>query len=451
MRYRRLHSALVAASIALMLPPARASLTSAAPPADAWEFCDALGMHDAVFIGVAGTPVSRVFQAAHDLRPEPFRVTPFTVERAYRGIDTATVYATEAGPYAIEPGLTYLIHADKLGGPSDLLVVGRASAAADAAREIEFLDTAALSGAGATVHGVVLSGDPDDASVVPRRPLPHVTVRFSSNGQTVDAVTSSDGHYVATGLREGRAELEVLLPHHLTMAGRTRAVRVGPGGCVSLTLIASPNGIIRGRVLRHDGNPFNWFVDLAPADGDLQRRLASTRANERGEFEFVGVLPGEYFVGVNLNQYQFKPFPTTYYPGTFERWDAEPIVIGDATVRDGLDFTLPEPVRPGEIEVRVSGVSATDEVRLCVRGMTDTRETAGAGYTPFEFGAPMRVRVLEGRRYRLVAHVDRGGRHLESQPVDLTATPGRETLTLVPDRRGRTHPVNHVCQPYWYQ
>jgi hypothetical protein len=451
MRCCRLHSTLVAAGIALTLPPARASMTSAAPPADAWEFCDALGMHDAVFVGVAGMPVSRVFQAARDLRPEPFRVTPFTVERAYRGIDTATVYATETGSYAIQPGLSYLIHADRLGAPSDLLVVGRASAVDDAAPEIEFLDTAAQSGAGATVHGVVLSGDPDDASLVPRQPLPQVTVRFSSHGQTVDAVTSSDGHYVAAGLREGRADAEVLLPDHSTVASRARAVRVGPIGCVSLTIVASPNGVIRGRVLRHDGVPFDWFVDLAPADADRPGKLASTRANDRGEFEFVGVRPGEYVVGVNLNQYQFKPFPTTYYPGTSERQDAERIVVGDATVHDGLDFSLPEPVQPGEIEVRVSGVSATDEVRLCVRGMTDTRETAGAGYTPFEFGAPMRVRVLEGRRYQLVAHVDRGGRHLESEPVDVTAMPGRQTLTLVPDRHGRTHPVNHVCQPYWYQ
>ena len=407
-------------------------------------------MHDAVFVGVAGMPVSRVFQAAPDLRPEPFRVTPFTVERAYRGIETSVVFATDTGSHAIQAGRRYLIHGDRLGGPTDLLVVGRAADVADAAAEIDFLDTTSLTGAGATIHGVVLSGDPADASVVPRRPLPQVTVRFSSDGQIVDVVTSADGHYVASGLPEGRAEVEVLLPDYLMVASHTRAVQVGSGGCVSLTIVASPNGVIRGRVLRHVGAPFDWFVDLAPVDRDRQGRLASTRANERGEFEFAGVRPGEYVVGVNLNQYQFQPFPTTYYPGTFERQDAERIVVGDATVRDGLDFTLPEPVRPGEIEVRVAGVSATDELNVCVRGMTDTRETAGTGYTPFEYGAPILVRVLEGRRYRLVAHVDRGGRHLESEPFELTAAPGRQTLTMVPDRRGRAHPVNHVCQPYWY-
>jgi hypothetical protein len=43
-------------------------------------------------------------------------------------------------------------------------------------------------------------------------------------------------------------------------------VQASGGGCVPHHIVVAMNGCIRGRVLRDDGTPYNWFVDLMPAN-----------------------------------------------------------------------------------------------------------------------------------------------------------------------------------------
>jgi hypothetical protein len=164
----------------------------------------------------------------------------------------------------------------------------------DATDDLAFLNQMASSRSGGTIYGrLVMNG-----TSRPGTPLAGVAIRFVSAGSTVETITADDGRYMVTGIPEGAVRIEPALPDGLR--GASGAV-VRPGGCTSVTIVAELNGRVRGRVQHADGTPMTWMVDAIPVDpkeAALGTRRTSVRADKNGDFEFVGLLPGDYLIGV---------------------------------------------------------------------------------------------------------------------------------------------------------
>ncbi len=389
--------------------------------------CERYTTADISFTGVAGEPVRRTFTVAPDVPPEQFVVTPMTIVRGYRGVDGPVVYLIKADVFpSLQAGRAYLVFgSSNFGNARDLITPGAIpTPIEEAAEEIRFLDDAVARTHG-TIYGTLMAGREDDDSA-PRTPIVGVTIRFSSEGFNTEAVTGADGRFAATGIPAGRTHVEPLLSDG--WIGANRLVDVPAGGCSPLYLLAESNGRIRGRVVRPDGKPWTGFVDVVRADS---RPMAARRrfvvANERGEFSFAGLGPGDYLVGVNLARAPSPgahAYPPTFYPGTTSRDEATVVTVGNGTVKDGVDLVLPARLREGQVDVLVEANRGA--VSVCV--MPDGGGGGGI-YTPMADGT-IKVGVVEGVRYRMVAHVDRPEGDIESQIVGVTGTAGRKVVTL---------------------
>lgn len=423
--------------------------TGLAWAADPYSLCDKFGEYEAVFVGTTHEPVRRQVTLAPDLKPEMLLLYPVTVERTFRGVASPLVYLYRPEPEPpMAAGRTYLIYAERFGVPADILIPIIFEPTEEAATDLEFLESVALTATSGTIHGVVTEGDEHDSDRR-RSPLSDVPIRVWSDAYTTDTVTRHDGSFVVSGVPEGLVWVEPLLPDYLTAPKRGKYVKAG--SCVSHHIIAAVNGRVSGRVLRHNGTPYNWVVDLMPLDPGRRRRPIEVHANADGEFEFSGQQPGEYLVGVNLEGWPYDPTPATFYPGTSDRAAALPIVLGVGTMRTGLDFRLPAEVARGEVVVQVDTHGTADEVMVCLAGTSEGRGNPGGGYPQFYPNAPIVITVLEGRQYRLVAHVERRSGHSESSEVEVTGTDNRQAVTLVADGPATAHAANDICGPYWHR
>ena len=162
----------------------------------------------------------------------------------------------------------------------------------------------------------------------------------------LNTTTDTDGVFLVTGVRSGQVSATPSLANGLAIVDDKSTMKpLGEGGCVALQMRAALNGQIRGRVVGAGGTPkAGMKIQLVPGAAGWRARDHRYEAttNDGGEFEFRTIPPGSYFVGyeriVSGRSSSHPPF--TYYPGTSDRAAAIPIVVGSATVHNGIDFTV---------------------------------------------------------------------------------------------------------------
>jgi hypothetical protein len=284
-------------------------------------------------------------------RPSDALGTPMRVETAFRGVATSEVFLLLGPQPPLEPGRSYLVFARPLlpfiSDMSDVFFVAGPARDVDSAGEyLRFLNLAASGIHGTTVYGALRLEDPE-APNGPGQPMGGVSIRFSSGAYVVEATTKKDGTFMVAGLPAGILEIEVALPEQLTIRDRSALKREVMGsGCVPLNLHAALNGRLRGTIFGERGIPLSRgevdLIHVDPRRAEGTRGRFDTRTNEDGEFEFVGVPPGDYWLGVNLvERSRIGPAPApTYFPGTRDRNAAIPIRVGPATEQGGLTFSI---------------------------------------------------------------------------------------------------------------
>lgn len=250
-------------------------------------------------------------------------------------------------------------------------------------RPIHFLSALAL---GVTVlaqsvpdiEGVVLENGTNRAmanvqvSLTPESPsrvlYGATTYRAPTALKTV--VTDKDGRFIATGLPPGRYRLSTALEGFVFLRpDRLKAsrdigvwVQVGAGQTVrGVELKMVREGTISGRVLDVTGQPIpgnaaSVTLQRYTYDENGNRRLAWVpgisypnaagsflRMNDRGEYRFYGLPPGEYFLTVSGSDFAMttgRIRKTTYYPGVTDEARAEPIRV-DAGQEIRLNTLVP--------------------------------------------------------------------------------------------------------------
>jgi hypothetical protein len=162
-------------------------------------------------------------------------VTPITVERTFRGTQTATNFVVLPKGAKVEPGRLYLVYAENDRFPfyQNLYTVDLSPKEVSRAhRELQVLDEASSSELG-MVTGVLDEEDPSDANRL--TPLFGITLRLTGEGYAENVVTDADGAFIATNVPPGIVTVAPLL------AGRFRVstVRVIAGGCAAIPIVVS--------------------------------------------------------------------------------------------------------------------------------------------------------------------------------------------------------------------
>jgi hypothetical protein len=228
----------------------------------------------------------------------------------------------------------------------------------------------------ATIRGRVLAADSG-------MPVPRALIRPRSGDLHEPRLVSTDaqGRYEIAGLRPGRYDLLVTRSGYLTMAyGQKRAF--GPGQSIELgqndvlervdfSLVRA--GVITGRVTDDFGDAVTdarvtlhryEFVAglrrLSPIGGSAQ-------TNDLGEFRLFGLPPGEYYLSASTT------YSPSYYPGTVNPGDAQPVMLGAGQELTGLTL----PLIPSHT-VRITGVALDADRRPLVGGLVSAMRWQGA-------------------------------------------------------------------------
>jgi hypothetical protein len=391
---------------------------------------------------------------AHHPPPMDLSLTPILVEVPFRGVTTAELFMMNRGQPELDPARSYLFYAERPMGPlaPDVIFAGQPKNVESAEADLQFLREAVANNPGTVVHGSLTLENPNDTR---SSPLGGVVLHISLDGQRYETSTDADGTFLITGVPPGMLTIQPVLPDHLTLPPQPRGGQ-SRGGCMAVHMRARVNGRIRGRVLLETGAGFRGVVDLVPDDSSPQPVIPSPAfTNERGEFEFSVVAPGTYLLGVNIVRPPTAgaPFRPTYFPGTTDRSQAARVVVRQGSEQAEVDWIVNSRLGEGSIEVSFDTQGQPQKnMGVCVRMFADLRDDGGAGYEPRPNGL-VTVPVVEGVRYRLVAHARVPSGFAESEIFDVFGAPGRQVVRLavasVSDKAlGTTCPSLNSTQPF---
>jgi hypothetical protein len=107
------------------------------------------------------------------------------------------------------------------------------------------------------------------------------------------------------------------------------------------------------------------------------------QTDERGQFSFEGLPDGDYLLGCEIwhdRPSNYSPYPTTYFPGVFDRSSASVLHLVPKQSIDGLRLTLAKPHTPRSIRVEViwpDGVVPTDHLLQLIDGSDLVKNVGG--------------------------------------------------------------------------
>ena len=215
-------------------------------------------------------------------------------------------------------------------------------------------DNSAIPTGTARIRGRVVSADTGT-------PLRRATIRISSNELRINrsANTDAEGRYELAELPAGRYNIFVTRNGYVSLQfGQRRPFEsgrpldVGDAQTVEKIDFALPRGgIIAGRITDDLGEPLagirlqamrhqylpNGQRQLVPAGGPGFFNIVT---NDLGEFRLYGLMPGAYIIsgssseamvmmpGVGTASSDFEGHGTTYYPGTLNADEAQPVTVG---------------------------------------------------------------------------------------------------------------------------
>jgi hypothetical protein len=225
-------------------------------------------------------------------------------------------------------------------------------------------------------------------------PIRGAEVRLLIDGRSSRlATTDADGRYELRDLSAGSYRLAVSRTGFVPLQfGQRRpfeaaaAINVTEGARAEANVALIRGGVIYGRVLDQTGEPLigTRVQALRSRSSGGQRRLQSVGApditDDIGSFRIYGLPPGDYYVAAaaGLGD-QVKRDPPTYYPGTANFTEAQPIALGPGA-EASAEFS-----RAAVRNARVSGIvvdSAGNPVQAMVNLVSEAITTGpvmGAG------------------------------------------------------------------------
>jgi len=250
----------------------------------------------------------------------------------------------------------------------------------------------------ATLAGVVVK---EPGSQPLKKVLLHLIAEDQKDGGNYTADTDSEGHFQFEKVQPGRYRmlLEKTGFHPINLRGRhtdSTVLSIRAGQEINdLLLQMLSAAVVTGRVIDEDGDPLPAFAVTLwrrrPGKSRDPEIAGEERTNDRGEYRFSGLFPGQYYVAVipppdvrNFIRTKEKDDPakpnlsylTTYYPSTSDLTQAAAIDLraGDEMP---VNFSL-IPARTYRVRGMVTGIPANQKpmVQLMSKGVGRTMNGA---------------------------------------------------------------------------
>jgi hypothetical protein len=187
--------------------------------------------------------------------------------------------------------------------------------------------------------------------------------------QTYTTSTDAAGKFAMKDLEPGKYRVQVSRNGFVTMAYGAR----GPGregttltlsraqNAKDLNVRLTPHGVVTGRILDEDGDPFPSASVQLMRTTYLQGKknllpAGSASTDDLGDFRIFGVAPGKYYlmssarntlnisieqsIDRSAGQHTEEDYAPTYYPGTTDPSTASIIDVGSGATVTGLSLTL---------------------------------------------------------------------------------------------------------------
>ena len=287
--------------------------------------------------------------------------------------------------------------------------------------------------------------DPDD-------PLPNIALKLRSRDDRFTTSTDANGVYSFYDVHAGEYRFTANLPTHMeltqkTLPGGLPPFKIPNDACYEYDVDALPTGHIRGSVLGPDGKPLTLAsVELYRADQykDTRPGLWGFQGS-KGVFDFDHVGPGKYILVFNrMNRMDpNSPFPRTFYPGTPDATEAEPIELQDGQQVLKANIALQNGFPTRQIRVHVKWQQGmppgqTTVIAKADRGDNPAAQKTADGLYQFTLLASARYTIYAWEDLLPQRAVRGGGRNrcapqarIETQPVTLDGSDeATEEITL---------------------
>jgi hypothetical protein len=248
-------------------------------------------------------------------------------------------------------------------------------------------------------------------------PISNVKVVAQSANNLYETTTDQNGRYRISDPKPGKYKLSVTFPEGygpLFESYRTTVnLDIGPDTCVERSFDAQIDGRIGGQVFDADGLPVPDQVQVSIVTLESSTRgmaLVDSRSRytkNLGRYEFDGLVPGKYLVGISIADPPAKhsPYPTTYYPDTADRAQARVFTLERGQKLTNIDFRLP----PKLAEIVFSGTvvdargDPIAEATVDIIDQEDPRRSLFGGDVKTDKQGRFTLRGFVGRRYFLHA------------------------------------------------
>jgi Prealbumin-like fold domain len=184
-------------------------------------------------------------------------------------------------------------------------------------------------------------------------PLANQTVTITGETrQSFTQTTDDAGQFNFTDLTPGKYIVRGTVPGG-RIALTPQQVTVIDRGCAEVDFHTWWDGRIRGHVRNYVGLPVaGVYVGIANASEQGQarmRRLNSAITDRYGAYEIRAVQPGTYLIVVDARDPRaFLGDPIAFYPDATVSNDAKKLILGEATIKEGVDIALPKPEKSGQ-------------------------------------------------------------------------------------------------------
>jgi hypothetical protein len=424
-----------------LLPhPARAcTCPSKGPPcSDYWQAA-------AVFRGRVES-IERAAPASDD--PLRSRTITFTVLEAFSGITGRTTVqirtpgSTAACGYSFSVGREYVVYATA--GPGATLVTtvcSRTTLVERGAADLVYARGLAAAAPSGRITGRVVLRYRDLARGRDvEKGLSDTPLTLRKDERAVAVRTDRDGAFIAAGLDAGTYSLELDLPQPTRL--RTVVDRISLAdarGCSAIKVAVIPDGRVAGRVLDARRRPIRGLtVDLSDASavrpGAAAGERLQTTTGRDGRYEFAGVPPGRFVVGINLGL-ERDDVARVLHPGLPELSRGASFALLPGGAIDLGDLNLPAAVEIVQVTGFVFDLhgAPVENVRVYLRGPNERDFIIGLPVMT-DFMGRFVIAAAADREYQLFAERprpgDARGRMDVSDPIAIVASSSSVPMKL---------------------
>ena len=308
--------------------------------------CSQTGPHSVIF---AGTVVA-ISETEHY-----FRTVRFSIKEAFSGVGTysqvevRTARDEAACGVYFSPGQTYLVSASRLqDGSVETNLCMNSRPVASSSEDLRFLRNWKAGRSRTLIQGQLIPDSTPGWTTHARLMAKMATVRITgtdSLGRIYATTPDQNGHFSFEPKGAQPLLLRMSSPGLSASTNEWRLQPV-PGGCSTVVALINFDGHVAGHVTEQGHRPgIRVKIELSPALPGTGGRGFETTTGPDGQYEFRGVPPGRYLLGVNLSEKMASP--AVPWPVT-----SVPVEVGESqSVRD-VNLTLPRRSAKRAIHVR---------------------------------------------------------------------------------------------------